>query len=142
MNRIGEVVEINGETVHVKLIRHSACGKCKACKFGEDDSSVYADAFNPLEAGVGDHVEISIEESNLLSAAAILYVFPLVTLLISVMAVNWILKASGAEARTWVLGLTALFSLAVPMMIIRMNNGRFKASKKYMPVVTRIIEKG
>lgn len=142
MNRIGEVVEAKDQTVHVKLIRHSACGKCKACKFGEDEGSVFADAFNPLDAKLGDHVEIALEEGNILSAAAILYLFPLGTMLASVFALNWILEWSGAGHRELILAMAVLLSLAIPFLIIRKKNGKFLESRKYMPVVTRIIDKG
>jgi len=142
MYRVGEVVNIQGEMAQVRLMRHSACGNCKACKIGEDDGSVYSDVYNELHAKEGDHVEISMEEENLLGAAAILYGFPLITMLACVFIVNFILERFGSSHNDMILGFTVLVSLAITFAVIRMKNSKFIKSKKYIPVVTKIIEKG
>ncbi len=142
MYRVGEVVSIKGKMAQVKLMRHSACGNCKACKIGDDDGSVYSDVYNELNAKEGDHVEISMEEGNLLGAAAILYGFPLVTMLLSVFIVNFILERISIGNHELILGAVVLLSLTATFAIIRTKNGKFIKSKKYLPVVTKIIEKG
>ncbi len=142
MYRVGEVVKIEGDMAQIKLTRHSACGKCKACKIGEDDGSVYSDAYNSMHAKEGDHVEISMDEGDLLGAAAILYGFPLITMLICVFIVNWMLGKSEIVNHEVILGATALISLAATFTIIKAKNGEFKRSKKYLPEITKIISKG
>jgi len=142
MYRVGEVVNIQGDMAQVKLMRHSACGKCKACKIGEDDGSVYSDAYNGMNAKKGDHVEISMDEGDLLGAAAILYGFPLITMLICVFVANWMLAKNEILNHEMVLGATALMSLTVTFIIIKSKNAEFKKSKKYMLQITKIISKG
>lgn len=82
----GEVIEIEGQIAKVKFLRTSACGKCKICGFKEGDAEVVIETKNTLGAKVHDRVEISVAPGNILKASAYAYIFPLVMLIIGLVA--------------------------------------------------------
>ncbi len=58
--------------------RHSACDKCHMCAVTKDTMKVEVTLDNTLGANVGDFVEVEMGERYVLTAAAIVYVIPLV----------------------------------------------------------------
>lgn len=70
----GVVVETRGKTAKVKISRHGDCENCGACP---GDSAVVLEVQNPLGAKPGQRVVFQISESNMLKAAFVVYVMPL-----------------------------------------------------------------
>ncbi|MBP1765422.1 MAG: positive regulator of sigma RseC/MucC [Firmicutes bacterium] len=70
----GIVIETRGDMARVKTSRHNDCENCGACP---GNSAIVLDARNPLDAKIGQRVVIEIQEVNMLKAAFIVYVLPL-----------------------------------------------------------------
>ena len=71
MTEFGEIIEIQGNQVVVKVNRSSACGKCGACSMGAHPNEMMLTVSNPLQGEVGDLVELELESSQVLKASAI-----------------------------------------------------------------------
>lgn len=78
MTERGVVSKIKGGKATVQFERHSACDKCHMCAVTKDTMKVEVTIDNTLGANVGDFVEVEMGERYVLTAAAIVYVIPLV----------------------------------------------------------------
>lgn len=78
MTERGVVSKIKGNKATVQFERHSACDKCHMCAVTKDTMKVEVTLDNTLGANVGDFVEVKMGERYVLTAAAIVYVIPLV----------------------------------------------------------------
>lgn len=72
------VAKIKGNKATVRFDRRSACDKCHMCATTKDGMKVEVVVENTLGANVGDYVEVEMGEKYVLTAAAIVYVIPLV----------------------------------------------------------------
>lgn len=71
----GIVLAVNGDMAKVKVARHSSCENCGSCP---GNSAVVVDARNVAQAKPGQRVLIQIKEVNMLKAAFIVYMLPLI----------------------------------------------------------------
>ncbi len=78
MTERGMVAKIKGNKATVRFDRRSACDKCHMCAVTKDGMKVEVVVENTLGANVGDYVEVEMGEKYVLTAAAIVYVIPLV----------------------------------------------------------------
>ncbi len=78
MTERGVVSKVKGGKATVQFERHSACDKCHMCAVTKDTMKVEVTLDNTLGANVGDFVEVEMGERYVLTAAAIVYVIPLV----------------------------------------------------------------
>lgn len=78
MTEKGIVAKIKGNKATVRFDRRSACDKCHMCAVTKDGMKVEVVVDNTLGASVGDVVEVEMGERYVLTAAAIVYVIPLV----------------------------------------------------------------
>lgn len=139
MRQCGVVMSIEKNKAKVVLQKHSACGDCKGCRWGEQDMSMEIEAINPINAKIGDRVEVDMEHQNVLFAAFIAYVIPMFALIAGVFLGNSILGKIGlAEYQEVGSAITGLVATAITYLIIRTKEGSFKSNKKLIPVITQI----
>jgi len=81
MGEVGRVVEVDGDYVRVRLKRHKACEKCRACAPGTDGEHMYMNAINSCNADVDDQVRVSLDGGFFLRAVLIMYGLPLAAML-------------------------------------------------------------
>lgn len=140
MNEQGYIVEIvDSVTAKLKLKRHSACASCGKCATTSESKDIIVEVDNTIGAKVGDRVEVNMETVNVLKAAFIAYTIPLIALLIGTIGTFNILtylKLNNVEIISGGVGL--IFTL-LSFLILKKNDRRFRDSKEYIPIVTRII---
>ena len=139
MAEIGQVTEVKGDLIRVKLQRHDACNHCNACSAGVETEEMVLEAENLCLAKEGDLVEISLEESNFLAAVAIMYIIPLIGLLVGIgigYAVGGIIGVN-VEVMALVIGFVLL---AVTYLVIKSNEARFK-TRKFRPVASHVVKR-
>lgn len=85
MEIIGTVIATDGEEATVSVKRVSACGEnCANCKGACETTKTTATVKNTADARVGDIVKIESESADVLRAAVVLYIVPVVvTILIA-----------------------------------------------------------
>ena len=90
----GIIVKITGDLARVKILKSSSCANCttaSGCPFnsiGKKEWLVWAK--NQFGAVVGDTVKVAIAPSKYLLIAAMIFILPVATLLISYMILSWI----------------------------------------------------
>lgn len=142
MKREGKVTAVNGENATVVLMKHSACGDCGACHMGEENMNITIDALNNAGAQIGNKVVVDMETQDVLTAAFIVYGIPLIMLIIGVASGNFLFgKLMGMEKNielfSFIIGLVLM---TVCFLIIKINDDKFKRSKKYLSKIIEIIE--
>ena len=77
MFEIGTVVKIKGKRAIVRFDRKSACDSCHMCAVTRDGMKVETLVENTLSANVGDYVAVEMGSKFVLTAAAVVYIIPL-----------------------------------------------------------------
>lgn len=81
MRQFGEVIRLEGNKAQVKVVQHSACANChQKCGLAHEMKDIFVEATNTIEAKPGDKVTLELHHSDVLYAAIIVYVVPLVFL--------------------------------------------------------------
>lgn len=129
----GIVLEINGRTAKVKTSRHNDCENCGACP---GNSAIVLDAYNPLAAKPGQRVTVEVQEVNMLKAAFIVYMLPLIAAFAGGLAGWYFSKGiTGFE----VAGGVIAFLLSV--WYIKRFDYNARMDEKMRPVITSILSK-
>lgn len=141
MNKQGVVTAVHGTTAVVRLGRHSACASCGACSHGSSEAGkeMLVEALNEAGAAVGDSVQVDLESVQVVRAAFIFYVIPLIALLAGVFATQMLLRTweVAGNPELWAaLGGTVLMVGAFAG--IRVNEGRLRKSGRYLSRVVEI----
>jgi len=140
--QIGIVIEneANG-LARVVTDRKGACGGCHSgpskCRSCLTSAKLESHVFNPINAGVGDVVKISISPANLFKGAAIMYLLPIATLILGAVGGLWLGGTSGWGDRGSVLGgLTGLvFGF---WAVTRLGRSR-RLSRQMTPIISEIV---
>lgn len=136
------VVAYEKGVAQVKCQSQSACGSCvakSACGAsslaeltGERGEHLFQiEAITPLS--VGQKVEIGLAEQAMLSSALLLYVVPLFTLLIAVIAGGYLFSHE-----LWTV-IFALFCTALSLLIVRHISQKWQKNHNYRPILLRVL---
>ncbi len=131
----GIVIEVQGDLARVKTSRHNDCENCGACP---GNSAIVLDARNPLGAKPGQRVAIEIQEINMLKAAFIVYVLPLIAAFAGAVTGNWLADRLGYEAVWFQIGGGLIF-FVVAILYIRFFDRSSRSNVKMQPVITEIL---
>lgn len=134
MAEAGQVIEIKGDNVVVRLVRQDACAKCKACIAGLESKDMFIEAENLCGSTVGDWVNISLEQSSFLKAVFIVYTIPLIAMLIGLL-IGYIIFNNEVGAL-----IVGFIFITLAFLTIKLNEKRFN-NGKYRPIAEEIINK-
>lgn len=142
MMQEGKVIEIlDNKRAKVLMQKHAAWGACGACQHGQENMSLNMIAVNGLNAKVEDMVEVNMETQNVLGAAFIAYGLPLFALVLGIAGGSFLLKKMGFTQNVEMYATVIGFLLtAMTYLLIKANEDSFKKDKKYMPVITKILD--
>ena len=93
MKKEGKIIKTFGKKAQILVKKRSACSKCeKDCALAEEHESgeVVIEVNNKLGARTGQKVKVEMKESNLVSAALIIYIFPLFAAIIGYFIGDWV----------------------------------------------------
>lgn len=143
MNQQGYIIEIVDEkTAKLKMQRHSACASCGKCVTSSEKKDIIVEVDNSIGAKIGDHVEVNMETVNVLKATAIAYLVPLVALLVGTIGTYYALDAMGIGANIEAISGAAGISLTlITFFMLKKNDKKFRDSKEYIPIVTKVLGK-
>ena len=141
MNQRGYVIEIvDSITAKIKMQKHSACASCGKCASSTDKKDIIVEVDNTLGAKIGDYVEVNMDSVNVIKAASIIYIIPLVALLggtiLSYKMLSYFDISFNIEIISGGIGvlLTILSYLA-----IKSRDFKFRESRNYIPIITKVI---
>lgn len=139
----GFVVSVTDDLARVEVqCLIEACSHCPARSIcvGQDKSKGLLDVQNPLQAGVGDEVEIEIPETKYNQALILLFGSLLIAVLLGTGAgylLSFLLPVSSSAASLFGL----ILSVAVAVGIL-FHHFRRKLTRQLYPIVTSILKKG
>lgn len=141
MKQCGKITEVKEKTAKVLMQRHSSCGSCNGCRMGKKDMKIEIEAINDINAQRGQWVEVDMEEQNVLAAAFIAYVIPLLALVFGVLATTIVLTNMGFRGNVEVYAaLMGLVFMLISFVIIKSKENILRSSRKFIPVISEIIE--
>ncbi|WP_026886080.1 SoxR reducing system RseC family protein [Clostridium beijerinckii] len=131
----GLVIEVVGNSARIKVGRHSDCKNCGACPGSE---SLILEANNKIGAKPGQRVILEIKETNVLRAAFIVFILPLIALFIGVMLGGIIGQYIGVNKFMFqVIGGVVIFALSI--VVVKYFDKASAANEKSKPVIIRIL---
>lgn len=145
MNQQGYIIEIvDDKTAKLKMQRHSACASCGKCQtLSSESKEILVEVDNSIGAKPGDHVEVNMENMNVLKATALAYVVPLIFLLVgtivSYFMLDMIISSQGIIVEL-ISGIIGIMLMLLSYVILKRNDSKFRDSRKFIPVITKIIE--
>ena len=105
-----------------------------------ESKEILVEVDNTIGAKVGDHVEVSMDNMNVLKAAVMAYIIPLIALLVGTIGTYYILGAigmtTGVEA---ISGLVGICLTIICYLYLKKNDKKFRDSREFIPVITRIL---
>lgn len=128
----------------LEIIRNKPCGLCgqtRGCglsflgKLFAHRKNIFK-AENPIEAKVGDHVIVGIEESSLLLSAITVYGIPLLFLLMGAFLVNTFGDSMHADRNT---AIGAGIGLLLGYIWVKAHAQGRTISVRYSPVILRLV---
>jgi len=109
---------------------------------GDENMQMTIECLNKANAQVGDLVEIVMQTENVLGAAFIAYVIPLVVFLVGILVSMKALTANGYQGNIEGAGaLIGLVLIFITYGVIKLNDEKFKTSEKYLSVVIKVLDK-
>lgn len=131
----GIVLEVVGDMAKVKTSRHNDCENCGACP---GNSAMVLDALNPIEAKPGQRVAIEIQEINMLKAAFIVYILPLIAVFIGVLLGGFLAQKVGNES-LWFQVAGGIVAFVLSVVYIKYFDSAARSNVKMQPVIVRIL---
>lgn len=143
MSQQGFIIEIiDNKTAKLKMQRHSACASCGKCITSSESKDIVVEVDNTIGARVGDHVEVDMDKMNILKATLIVYAIPLVSLLVGTGGMFYLLEKIGVQGNIEVMsGVFGLLLTFITYLLIKKKDNKFRDSREYIPIVTRILIK-
>ncbi|ADK14203.1 MULTISPECIES: SoxR reducing system RseC family protein [Clostridium] len=131
----GIVIETSESIAKVRASRHGDCKSCGACP---GDNAIVVDAKNPVGAKPGQHVVFEIKDANMLWAAFIVYILPLIGILIGALIGTWIGGKLGHSLREFQIGGGVLFFI-LSLIYIKIFDRSTSKNESKKPVITKIL---
>lgn len=144
MEQQGYIVDIvDKKTAKLKMQRHSACASCGKCATTSEKKDIIVEVDNTIGAQVGDRVKVNMETVNVLKAAAIVYILPLLFLLVGTITTYFILDSISFNGNVELFsGMMGLILMLLAFLILKKNDSKFRDSREYIPIVTEVVLKG
>ncbi len=133
--QLGIVVEVNGNMAKVRATRHGDCKNCGACP---GDNAMIVDARNPVGAKVGQNVTFEIQEVNMLQAAFIVYMLPLVAIFLGAVAGWYAANRMGSQSVVTFQVIGGIIAFALSVLYIKIFDKSARNDVKMQPVITKI----
>lgn len=134
----GIVIEDIGEgMVKVKASRHGDCKNCGLCP-GAD--AMVVDARNPIGAKPGQHVIFEIKQVNMLKAAFVVYILPLLAAFLGAVIGGWLSGYMGhtQSMRAFQIG-GGIIAFIISIIYVKVFDKAAYRDQNMQPVITRIL---
>lgn len=132
----GIVVAVSDGMAKVRTSRHSDCENCGACP---GNTAIVLDARNPVQARQGQWVMVEVKDVNMLKAAFIVYLLPLIAVCGGVLAGAGTAFVSQAPEPLWHYAGGGIAAFVLSMAYIRQFDRNARKNQKMQPVITRIL---
>lgn len=143
MKEVGLVIEKRGNKALVEVTRRSACSKCNSdCSLAGNSHEIdetRLEVDNPPGAVKGQKVRMEMGEKPLVTAAILIYIFPLIALISGYFAGNWFAVHQGLDMGEVPGIVGSILFLILSFILVRLVDGMLGKRKEFQPVITEII---
>ena len=134
MRQTGTVERIDGEFAWVRILRKSACGEnCATCKGGCVPTERVVCVKNTLPCHKGDKVILEMNTKNVMGAAFLVYIIPLLMLIFGYFLGEYLFKSEGMAI------LTGVILMVISVVPIKLFDK--KSKDRYVPDILEIVNK-
>lgn len=131
----GIIIETLKENMaKVKMGRHNECKNCGACP---GDNSLIIEAQNLVGARAGQKVILEVKETNMLLAAFVVYILPLLAILAGIMIGYAIASKLEYSVQDFEIG-GGIVAFILSAFNIKVFDKLAHKSEKMQPIITRI----
>ena len=131
----GLVLEVINDVAKIKVGRHSDCSNCGACP-GSD--SIIISAINKVGAKPGQRVAFQMKEVNVLRAAFVVFIVPLIAISIGVLLGEFIGGYFGSITYTFQI-MGGIIAFLLSLIFIKLFDKATTANQKTQPVIISIL---
>lgn len=131
----GVVIETSGDMAKVKSNRHGDCKNCGACP---GDNATVLDVQNPLGAKPGQRVVFEIKEENMLKAAFVVYILPIIAIFLGSICGAWLASKIGQPEKIFQIG-GAIIAFILSVLYVKVFDRATNKNNKVKPIITRIL---
>lgn len=131
----GVVIEVNGEMAKVKSSRHGDCKNCGACP---GDNATVLDVQNPLGAKPGQRVAFEIKEVNMLKAAFVVYIMPLIAIFLGAVIGMWLAEKMQKSVQAFQIG-GGIVAFLLSIIYVKVFDKSAQGDEKMIPIITRVV---
>lgn len=132
---MGIVLEASENLARVKVNRHGECSNCGACP---GDSAMIMDVKNKICAKPGQRVLIEVPEFNVVKAAFIVYILPIISAILGFSAGYGISVETGLNKKIIEAVFSIIFFIAASL-IIKIFDNSLKNGASTQPEIIKII---
>lgn len=131
----GIVIEVNDKLAKVKISRHGECSNCGLCP-GED--ALVVDTPNTLVAGIGQRVILEVKQDNMVGAAFLVYIMPLIAVAVGIY-LGYLFSSYLAISKTVPMTIGGIiFAIASLFAIKRLDNSL--KTDSHMPKMLKVMK--
>jgi len=133
----GIVLEvIAGNLAKVKTSRHNDCENCGACP---GNSAIVLEARNDIGAKPGQRVAVEVREINMLKAAFIVYILPLINAFIGAVAGGMLAERLLVSDLLWTQIAGGIIGFSLSVIYIKFFDSAARMDVKMQPIIVRIL---
>jgi sigma-E factor negative regulatory protein RseC len=120
----------------VKASRHSDCENCGSCP---GNTAIVVEALNPVGAQRGQRVALEVKEVNMLKAAFIVYMLPLIAAVGGAFVGDYVAALQQATTPLWYQVCSGLGAFGLSIVYIKYFDRNARTNDKMKPIITRIL---
>lgn len=145
VEQLGQVIErVKDNKAIVKLRHHNTCGNCGRCSklFGDPEKhrEDTVEVLNPIGAKEGEVVRLETNNSEMLLAAFLLYILPLLGLLAGLFWGRSLIISAALDWNPELGGIAAGGLLMVSVfLLLRKLDYRFSSGRRFKAVITGVV---
>ncbi len=133
----GIVLEvIAGNLAKVKTSRHNDCENCGACP---GNSAIVLEARNDIGAKPGQRVAVEVREINMLKAAFIVYILPLINTFIGAVTGGMLAERLLVSDLLWAQIVGGIVGFSLSIIYIKFFDSAARMDVKMQPIIVRIL---
>lgn len=136
VREFGVVISVKNNIATVKASRHNDCDNCGACP---GNSAIIIEAENPVDAQPGQQVYFIVEQVNMLLAAFIVYIFPLIFTALGVIATSYLAQILNTNAGASVLVVSGIVFFAISILLVRSYERWARRKTNMLPTIIEIV---
>lgn len=131
----GVVIDLCGNIAKVKVNRHGECKNCGACP---GDNAAILEVQNKIEAKLGQRVVVEIREANMLKAAFVVYILPLISILVGCI-IGTLLSEKIHQSNIPFQIAGGVVAFIISIIYIKVCDKNTGSNEKTKPIITRVI---